>query len=280
MLPIAVASTNYDAGNRLTQWGGTSPTYDLNGNLTNDGTTGYTWDARNRLTALTGIASFAYDGTDRRQSVTQATTTVATVYDGYDPVQEQSGGSILANLLIGLGVDERFSRNEGSATSTFLTDLLSSTMALTDSSGAVSTTYGYDPYGTTTTAGSAADNPYQFTGRQNDGAGLYYYRARYYRPDWSRFISEDPIGLAAGTNVYVYADQSPAMKRDPMGLEAVRQVCDIIAVCILQPNLTQPVKKFGFTACSYACFGGNPTSIDVDFGRPCPGVIRSPFGGG
>jgi hypothetical protein len=33
-----------------------------------------------------------------------------------------------------------------------------------------------------------------------------------------RFISEDPIGLAGGINVYVYAGNSPTNLRDPMGL--------------------------------------------------------------
>jgi RHS repeat-associated protein len=29
--------------------------------------------------------------------------------------------------------------------------------------------------------------------RENDGTGLYYYRARYYSPELQRFISQDPI---------------------------------------------------------------------------------------
>ena len=40
-------------------------------------------------------------------------------------------------------------------------------------------------------------NSYQYTGRENDGTGLYFYRARYYAPALGRFISEDPIGLEA-----------------------------------------------------------------------------------
>ena len=39
-------------------------------------------------------------------------------------------------------------------------------------------------------------NPFQYTGRENDATGLYYYRARYYSPTLRRFISEDPLGLA------------------------------------------------------------------------------------
>src|SRR5258708_5754929 len=201
VLPAAVATTGYNPGNQLTQWGSASPTYDLNGNLTSDGTNSFTWDARNRLTALTGIASFVYDGSGRRQSLSKSGTALTGVYDGYDPVQEQSGGSVTANLLTGLGIDERFTRTESSATSTFLFDALGSTVALTNSSAAVQTSYGYDPYGVTSTSGSASDSPFQFTGRQNDGTGLYYYPARYYQPACGRFISEDPSKFARGANL-------------------------------------------------------------------------------
>lgn len=171
------------------------------------------------MTAITGVASFVYDAVDRRQSVTQGATTVTTVYAGYDPVQEQSPvGTVAANLQIGLGVDERFTRTKSGTTSTYLTDQLGSTVALANSSGTVATTYGYDPYGVTSTAGAANDNQYQFTGRQNDGTGLYYYRARYYNPAWGRFVSEDPIGLAGGFNLYAYVGGNPVGLTDPLGL--------------------------------------------------------------
>jgi len=76
---------------------------------------------------------------------------------------------------------------------------------LVDGSGTVQTQYTYEPFGTTTVSGQANANPNQYTGRENDGTGLYYYRARYYHPGLQRFISEDPIGFAGGdTNLYAY----------------------------------------------------------------------------
>jgi RHS repeat-associated protein len=219
-LPAATtAAAVYNADNQLTSWNGTTISYDLNGNLSNDGTRSFTWDARNRLTAIGSVASFVYDGVGRRQSVTQGATTVTALYDGYDPVQEQSPtGTVSANLQIGLGVDERFSRTKSGTTSTYLADLLGSTVALADSAGTVQTSYSYDPYGATTQSGAANDNQYQFTGRQNDGTGLYYYRARYYNPVWGRFVNEDPIGLRAGINLYAYAAADPVGFADSLGL--------------------------------------------------------------
>ena len=75
----------------------------------------------------------------------------------------------------------------------------------------------YEPYGEMQSQG-ASTNPYQFTGRENDGTGLYYYRARYYSYLLKRFISEDPIGLAGGPNSYAYADGDPVDFNDPYGL--------------------------------------------------------------
>jgi RHS repeat-associated protein len=63
-----------------------------------------------------------------------------------------------------------------------------------------------------------SSNTYQFTGRVNDGTGLYDYRVRYYSPGYQRFISEDPAGLRGGVNIYVYAQNDPVEYYDPLGL--------------------------------------------------------------
>ncbi|MBK6780624.1 MAG: RHS repeat-associated core domain-containing protein [Gemmatimonadetes bacterium] len=61
---------------------------------------------------------------------------------------------------------------------------------------------------------------YHFAGREYDGeSGLYYMRARYYDPALGRWISEDPIGIAGGLNVYAYAGNDPVNLTDPSGLE-------------------------------------------------------------
>jgi RHS repeat-associated protein len=134
-------------------------------------------------------------------------------------VQELSGGSVQANLLLGVGIDEVLQRTETASTSHFLADGLGSTLALTDNTGAVQTEYTYEPFGTTTTSGAASTNATQYTGRENDGTGLYYYRARYYQPGLQRFISEDPIGFRGGdVNLYAYVQNAPMSLVDPGGL--------------------------------------------------------------
>jgi hypothetical protein len=86
---------------------------------------------------------------------------------------------LTANLLTGLRVDQLYTRADGTGTRELFTDALGSTIALADTSGAVQTSYTYEPYGATTQSGSFSTNSYKYTGREDDGTGLYYYRARY-----------------------------------------------------------------------------------------------------
>lgn len=219
-LPMAISAT-YNAANQLVQWGTSPLTYDANGNLLGDGANSYTWNARNQLTGISGgaSASFQYDAFGRRGSKTVNANTTGFLYDGINTVQELNGMSISANLLTGLNADEIYTRTNGAGTSNYLTDALGSTIALTDTSGVIQTQYSYEPYGNATVMGAPSDNAYQYTGRENDNTGLYYYRARYYHPVLQRFISEDPIGLAGGdVDFYSYVQGSPLLRVDPLGL--------------------------------------------------------------
>ena len=165
--------------------------------------------------------------------------------DRVNPVQETSGTTVLANILTGMGIDEFFTRTDvpAATTSHFLPDALGSALALADSTGAVQTEYTYEPFGRATATGVSNTNPFQYTGRENDGTGLYYYRARYYHPGLQRFIGEDPYlqptfgACSSGTtiaapinltdvaskdpqilNMYGYVNNNPIKFVDPLGL--------------------------------------------------------------
>jgi RHS repeat-associated protein len=217
-LPSTVSTTSYDAANELTGWGTATLTYDSNGNMTSDGTNSYVWSARNELASMNSTGdTFQYDPFGRRVTKTIVSSTTDYLFDGVNPVQELSGSSVSANLLTGLGVDERFTRTDSSGTANFLTDAHGSTLALTNSSASAVASYTYDPFGNTTVTGSSAST-YEYIGRESDGTGVYFYRARYYSPELGRFLSEDPIGNDGGINHYAYAGNDPILFVDPMGL--------------------------------------------------------------
>jgi RHS repeat-associated protein len=230
-LPAAVASATYNADNQLTNWAGTTYSYDLNGNMTSDGTSTYSWNARGQLTTIaagaTTTASYGYDPLGRRVARTISGAATGFAYNGSTAVQEKSGSTVTANSIVG-GTDQVFSRTDSAGTRSYLTDGLNSTLGLVDSAGVVQTSYAYTPYGATTPSGATSTNAVQYTGRENDGNGLYYYRARYYNPTLCRFISEDPLGLSAGLNVYAYASDDPVDFNDPSGM--IVQV--LVAGCI------------------------------------------------
>lgn len=134
-------------------------------------------------------------------------------------MQEKNGGTVTANLLTGLGIDEFFTRTDGVGVRRLLPNALGSTVALGDGTGTLQTQYTYEPFGVTTQTGSASNNSYKYTGREDDGTGLSNYRARYYSPRMGRFVSEDPIEFLGGdVNLYAYVRNNPTRWKDPSGL--------------------------------------------------------------
>lgn len=218
-LPAAVASATYDADNRLTNWGGIALGYDDNGNLISEGSTTYTWNARNQLAATSqGAASYAYDAAGRRRSRTVSGVSLQTLHDGWNPIQLKQSGSAVETRLYGTGLDEIYGRTNSGASQSYLTDALGSVLQLDNADQTAQVDYTYGAYGQTTeTPPGASSNLIRYTGREQDTAGLYYYRNRYYSPITSRFISEDPIGLAGGVNLYSYVDGDPISFVDPEG---------------------------------------------------------------
>ena len=137
-------------------------------------------------------------------------------------------GQLSHSLLTGLFIDEHLARtaiatNGQTQSQAQLTDALGSVIALANAqTSSINTSYNYSPYGQTQATGETSSNNQQYTGREagiEGEAGLYYYRARYYDPVLKRFISEDPIRLGGGLNVYQYVEGMPTMATDPSGLQ-------------------------------------------------------------
>jgi RHS repeat-associated protein len=101
----------------------------------------------------------------------------------------------------------------------FQHDAVMSVVAATNVNGGTASGFKFRAFGETETATGSQASRLKFTGREDDGLGLYYYRARYYDPSLGRFLSEDRMGFAAGVNFYAYVNNNPINGNDPSGNE-------------------------------------------------------------
>ena len=234
-VPETAFSAPYDPANRMSEITlnpGTANaktyalSYDLNGNLTGKAqvadptdVTTYIWDSQNRLTGISapGVnAAFEYDALGRRVARTVNGVSTAYLYDGVQAIAETKAG-VTSTLLTGLEIDEMIARYTGASQRAYLTDALGSVIAQSRADQSIQNWYGYSPYGQAIPTTDDEGNDIEYTARENDGTGLYYYRARYYDPVLKRFVSEDPIGLAGGINTYAYVAGNSLSYTDPTG---------------------------------------------------------------
>jgi RHS repeat-associated protein len=154
------------------------------------------------------------------------------IYDGARPtIEYNAAGNITADNLYGLGVDEIISRNNNGAVQFLMQDRTGSTVSVTGTKGQLLEQYRYDAFGTPTIMDPAGtgtpynetqiNNRFLFTGREwISRFGFYEYRARAYHPGLGRFMSQDPIGFAAGDlNLFRYCGNDPVNMVDPSGLD-------------------------------------------------------------
>jgi RHS repeat-associated protein len=98
------------------------------------------------------------------------------------------------------------------------TDHLGSSVRITDATGILQLSIGYLPYGGTAYTSGTGSIEYQFTGKEKDTTGLYYYGSRFYDPELARFIQPDTT-LGGGLNRYAYCGNNPINYTDPTGNE-------------------------------------------------------------
>lgn len=179
------------------------------------------------------ILSYAQTTATSRANIIGIT---AFYYDGWQVLEERDDSDeLIQQYVYGNYIDEALIMDQTNEERLFYhQNTLSSTFALTDSSGFTIKLIQYDPFGQKTIFSSDNDlinssqlnNPYLFTGRRMDEeSGLYYYRNRYYEIVNGRFIQRDPIGnwedRVNQGNGYSYLGNNPINYLDPFGLHSI-----------------------------------------------------------
>lgn len=196
---------------------------DANGNLTSDGTRTFEWDARNQLVAVTvgtHRTEFAYDGSQRRvrvvekeNSVVQSDTKVLWC-DEQICEERAADGLTVTRRVVALG------EQVAGAAHYFTADHLGSVGEVADDSSAVLARYVYDPWGRRTVTGTDVTTV-GFTGhRRQASGGLWLTLHRAYDPELGRWLTDDPLGLQDGPNLYAYVRGRVISAWDPLGLQA------------------------------------------------------------
>ena len=196
---------------------------DANGNLTADGTRTFEWDARSRLVASQAgnqRTELQYDGFGRRRKVVESLSGVIQ----RDGSHLWCDGDVCEERVAGAStINRQFTSSEhfNGADQFLFKDHLGSVRSVTASSGLLAQ-YGFDPWGRRSLESGADSTRIGFTGHVLEPVSQLWLSL--YRPlsaDQGRWITEDPLGWAAGPNQFAYVDGRPTVSRDPLGLSPV-----------------------------------------------------------
>ncbi len=259
----------YDNRDQLSLENGTAYTYDNNGNLaTKTGEATYTWDLENRLKRVAlqdgTLVDHLYDADGNRvqTKVTPAgggtaTTTnylVDTTGSLSQVVAESDGSGALTALYVRAN-DELLAVLRPTGTSTWSSrcvhaDGLGSVRVLTDETGVVTDTRGYEAFGSRNVTAGTDPLAFGFAGEAFDSLSkLAYHRARWMDPRVGRFVSTDPLlgtkYLPQSLHRYFYGAANPISHTDPTGkVDDVEELC-VSEIISINATIAEPTVQGG-----------------------------------
>ena len=225
-------------GNRLSSVAGPVPrtyTYDAMGNVIGDGTFTYSYSRLGRLASVwqgsLRKAAYGVNALGQRTSKTANGITTLFVYDEAGHLLGEYDGA-LALIQETVWLDDipvvvLKKTPQGQIQIYYIhTDHLNTPRAILDSSNRVVWKWNSNAFGQghpeEDPDGDGAKFEYnpRFPGQYYDKETLrhYNYYRSAYNPGTGRYEEADPIGLAGGINLYLYANAAPTMYTDPLGL--------------------------------------------------------------
>lgn len=219
--------TGYANPHAATSINSVTNTYDNDGNVLTDGTLTNTWSYKDQLSTSTNgtfTRTYLYDESGNRVSSSDGTTT--TVYPNkfynYDGTKKTksiyAGDQLVATVeTVGAVVTPYYDH----------IDQLNSVVAVSNSSGGLSETLDYYPYGSQRINSGSYNSQRRALGQMYDtDTMLNYYQARYQNGVQGRFISQDSMFWSLPDsylfdpqqqNSYLYGRGNPITNSDPSG---------------------------------------------------------------
>ncbi|MGF7212418.1 RHS repeat-associated protein [Skermanella aerolata] len=182
----------------------------------------YEWDSLNRLIAVVDNSGqktqFRYDALHRRVEKTSGGRTIKFTWDGdYLLSDTPLGGCQPREFMYRVDSFEPIACASGNILQLINSDVRNLPSETFTEFAEITSFLTYDALARPNTGGSSAA-PFGLSGQYvDDDCGLNYNRFRYYDPFSVSYISQDPLGLAAGENLYAYAPNVWTWF-DPLGL--------------------------------------------------------------
>ncbi len=194
-----------------------------------------TYDAWNRLVALAGVASYSYDGLNRRATKLVSGVLRDIYYSSqWQILEERVGGGAAADRQFVWGlryIDDLVLRDRSTERLYALQDANWNVTSVVNNSGAVQERYSYTAYGLPTflnpdfaplTASVYAWETLYCGYRWDSESELYLARNRYLDSLLGVWITRDPIGFESrDSNLYRYVFNRPKFVTDPDGLAGI-----------------------------------------------------------
>ena len=247
-IPDQEVAYAYDAlGNRTsTVTNGVTSSYTVNGmnQYTSVGDETYTYDADGNLTQVAGtdamtitynaenrVMGYSSSGGEREYEYDALGFPSAVVRDGvaqyqvHDPIGfgdlvgiYNESGNLVERQVHGFGL---ISTEDDGDLSYLTFDGTGNTSEAAGSDGSFSGTQAYLPFGESINSDSGISQKIGFAGEYGvlQEGGAVYMRTRFYDPQSGRFVSEDPINILGGLNLYAYVENQPASYVDPAGFD-------------------------------------------------------------